>query len=299
MDAQFFFEVLLGGLLSGVMYSLVALGYVLIYKASGVFNFAQGSMVFFAALTTVGIHDMGVSLWLAVPLTMIVMIALGLAIEKFVLRPLVAQPEITLFMATIGLAFFVEGLAQAIWGAAVHPLELGIEDVPIQSVMDSTGIAISQFDLVAAGIAAALVTALAIFFSKTRIGRALRAVADDHQAALSVGIPLQQIWGIVWAVAGFVALVAGLLWGARNGVEFSLTFLALKALPVLILGGFTSIPGAIVGGLIIGASEKLAEVYIGPHVGGGVEGWFPYLLALLFLLVRPEGLFGERIIRRI
>jgi branched-chain amino acid transport system permease protein len=299
MDIQFFFEVLIGGLLSGVMYSLVALGYVLIYKASGVFNFAQGSMVFFAALTTVGIHDLGVSMWIAVPVTVVVMVVLGLATEKFVLRRLVAQPEITLFMATIGLAFFIEGLAQAIWGASVRRMELGIEDVPIEAVMDATGIAISQFDLFAAGIAAVLVTALAVFFSRTRIGRALRAVADDHQAALSVGIPLQQIWGIVWGVAGFVALVAGLLWGARNGVEFSLTFLALKALPVLILGGFTSIPGAIVGGLIIGASEKLAEVYIGPHVGGGVEGWFPYLLALLFLLVRPEGLFGERIIRRI
>jgi branched-chain amino acid transport system permease protein len=299
MDIQFFCEVLIGGLLSGVMYSLVALGYVLIYKASGVFNFAQGSMVFFAALTTVGIHDLGVSMWIAVPITVVVMVVLGLATEKFVLRRLVAQPEITLFMATIGLAFFIEGLAQAIWGASVRRMDLGIEDVPIEAVMDATGIAISQFDLFAAGIAAVLVTALAIFFSKTRIGRALRAVADDHQAALSVGIPLQQIWGIVWGVAGFVALVAGLLWGARNGVEFSLTFLALKALPVLILGGFTSIPGAIVGGLIIGASEKLAEVYIGPHVGGGVEGWFPYLLALLFLLVRPEGLFGERIIRRI
>jgi branched-chain amino acid transport system permease protein len=296
---QFFFEVLIGGLLSGVMYSLVALGYVLIYKASGVFNFAQGSMVFFAALTTVGIHDMGVSMWIAVPLTVVVMVVLGVATEKFVLRPLVAQPEITLFMATIGLAFFIEGLAQAIWGASVHRLDLGIEDVPIEALMDSTGIAISQFDLFAAGIAAVLVTALAVFFSRTRIGRALRAVADDHQAALSVGIPLQQIWGIVWGVAGFVALVAGCLWGARNGVEFSLTFLALKALPVLILGGFTSVPGAIVGGLIIGASEKLAEVYIGPHVGGGIEGWFPYLMALLFLLIRPEGLFGERIIRRI
>lgn len=296
---QFFFEVLIGGLLSGVMYSLVALGYVLIYKASGVFNFAQGSMVFFAAVTAAGIHDMGVSMWIAAPITIVVMVILGLATEKIVLRPLVAQPEITLFMATIGLSFFVEGLAQAIWGASVRKLELGVEDVPIEDVMDSLGIAISQFDLYSAVVAAVLVTALAVFFSKTRIGRALRAVADDHQAALSVGIPLQQIWGIVWGVAGFLALVAGLLWGARNGVQFALTFLALKALPVLILGGFTSVPGAIVGGLIIGASEKLAEVYIGPYVGGGIEGWFPYVLALMFLLIRPEGLFGERIIRRI
>ena len=296
---QFFLEVLIGGLLSGVMYALVALGYVLIYKASGVFNFAQGAMVFFAALTTAGLVDSGLSLWLALPLTMVAMVVLGLLTEKIVLRPLVAQHEITLFMATIGLTFFVEGLAQAIWGANVRSLDLGIEDVPLEWLLENANIAISQFDLVASGIAAVLVTMLAIFFSKTKIGRALRAVADDHQAALSIGIPLQHIWGIVWGVAGFVALVAGLLWGSRNGVQFALTFVALKALPVLILGGFTSVPGAIVGGLIIGASEKLAEVYIGPHVGGGIEGWFPYVLALLFLLVRPEGLFGERIIRRI
>jgi branched-chain amino acid transport system permease protein len=296
---QFFLEVLIGGLLSGVMYALVALGYVLIYKASGVFNFAQGAMVFFAALTTAGLVDSGLSLWLAAPLTMVAMVALGLLTEKIVLRPLVAQHEITLFMATIGLTFFVEGLAQAIWGANVRSLDLGIEDVPLEWLLENANIAISQFDLVASGIAAVLVTMLAIFFSKTKIGRALRAVADDHQAALSIGIPLQHIWGIVWGVAGFVALVAGLLWGSRNGVQFALTFVALKALPVLILGGFTSVPGAIVGGLIIGASEKLAEVYIGPLVGGGIEGWFPYVLALLFLLVRPEGLFGEKIIRRI
>lgn len=296
---QFFLEVLIAGLLSGVMYSLVALGYVLIYKASGVFNYAQGAMVFFAASTAVGLHDLGLSLWFAVPLTMGVMIVLGLATERIVLRPLVAQPEITLFMATIGLSFFIEGLAQAIWGANVRALDLGINDVPLAWVLDHANMAISQFDLIAAGIAAVLVAALALFFSKTKIGRALRAVADDHQAALSIGIPLQHIWGVVWAVAGFVALVAGLLWGARDGVQFSLTFVALKALPVLILGGFTSVPGAIVGGLIIGASEKLAEVFLGPYVGGGIDGWFPYILALLFLLVRPEGLFGEKIIRRI
>ncbi len=305
---QFFIEVLIAGLLSGVMYSLVALGYVLIYKASGVFNFAQGAMVFFAALTAVGLHDLGLSLWVAVPLTMVAMIVLGLVTEKFVLRPLVAQPEITLFMATIGLTFFVEGLAQAIWGASVRGLELGIADVPLEWLMEVSGMAISQFDLIAAGIAAALVAGLALFFSRTKVGRALRAVADDHQAALSVGIPLQHIWGVVWAVAGFVALVSGLLWGARNGVQFALTFVALKALPVLILGGFTSVPGAIVGGLIIGASEKLAEVFLPPLLQqlfdtqmnlGGIEGWFPYVLALLFLLVRPEGLFGEKIIRRI
>jgi len=305
---QFFFEVLIGGLLAGVMYSLVALGYVLIYKASGVFNFAQGAMVFFAALTTAGLYDHGFALWLAVPASLVAMVVLGLATEKVVLRPLVAQHEITLFMATIGLTFFIEGLAQAVWGANVRKLELGIEDVPLEWFMDKTGIAVSQFDLAAAGIAAILVIGLAVFFSRTKVGRALRAVADDHQAALSIGIPLQHIWGIVWGVAGFVALVAGLLWGARNGVQFALTFVALKALPVLILGGFTSVPGAIVGGLIIGASEKLAELYIPPFVQqtfgiegnlGGIEGWFPYVLALLFLLARPEGLFGEKIIRRI
>ena len=297
---NFFFEVLIGGLLSGVMYALVALGFVLIYKASGVFNFAQGAMVFFAALTCASfVNRFGLSLWLAVPLTMAVMVLLGLAIERLVLRPLVNQPEITLFMATIGLAFFIEGLAQMLWGAQVQRLDLGIEDVPMESLMNSFNIVVSRFDVMAAGICGLLVATLAFFFSKTKIGRALRAVADDHQAALAVGIPLQHIWAIVWAVAGFVALVAGMLWGARNGVQFSLTFIALKALPVLILGGFTSVPGAIVGGLIIGASEKLAEVYIGPMVGGGIEGWFPYVLALLFLLVRPEGLFGERIIRRI
>lgn len=300
MNINFFFEVLIGGLLSGVMYALVAIGFVLIYKASGVFNFAQGAMVFFAALTCVGFMDkFGLSLWLAIPLTMVTMIVLGMAIEKVVLRPLVNQPEITLFMATIGLTFFIEGLAQLMWGSQVHKLDLPIEDVPMPFLMDHFNIIVSQFDVVAAGICALLVICLALLFSKTKVGRALRAVADDHQAALAVGIPLQRIWAVVWGVAGLVALVAGLLWGARNGVQFALTFVALKSLPVLILGGFTSVPGAIVGGLIIGASEKLAEVYIGPMVGGGIEGWFPYVLALLFLLVRPEGLFGEKIIRRI
>ena len=299
MNINFFFEVLIGGLLSGVMYALVALGYVLIYKASGVFNFAQGSMLFFAALTCVSLTEFGWPLWIAIIVTMAVMWVLALAIERAVLRPLVNQSEISLFMATIGLSFFIEGLAQLLWGAEVKRLDLGIEDVPIESLMNNFNILVSKFDVTSAAICALLVTALALFFSRTSVGRALRAVADDHQAALAVGIPLQQIWGIVWGVAGFVALVAGMLWGARNGVQFSLTFVALKALPVLILGGFTSIPGAIIGGLIIGASEKLAEVYIGPFVGGGIEGWFPYVLALLFLLVRPEGLFGEKIIRRV
>ena len=296
---SFFFEVLIGGLLSGIMYSLVALGFVLIYKASGVFNFAQGALVFFAALTFVGLQEKGLPFWLALPATLAVMVLLAIVIERTVLRPLVNQPQITLFMATIGLAFFIEGLAQMIWGANVRGLDLGLQDEPIQWISSTTGMNISKFDLAAAGVAAALVAVLAVFFNRTRIGRALRAVADDHQAALAVGIPLRQIWTIVWAVAGAVALVAGLLWGARNGVQYALTFVALKALPVLILGGFESVPGAIVGGLIIGASEKLAEVYLGPYVGGGIEGWFPYVLALVFLLVRPEGLFGEKIIRRI
>jgi branched-chain amino acid transport system permease protein len=296
---SFFFEVLIGGLLSGVMYSLVALGFVLIYKASGVFNFAQGAMVFFAALTYVGLLELKLPALVALPATLAVMVVLALLIERVVLRPLVNQPQITLFMATIGLSFFIEGVAQLTWGANVRGLELGLQDEPMQWLADATGMNVSKFDVAAAGVAAVLVTLLALFFSRTRIGRALRAVADDHQAALAVGIPLQHIWAIVWTVAGFVALVAGLLWGARNGVQFALTFVALKALPVLILGGFESIPGAIVGGLIIGASEKLAEVYLGPYVGGGIEGWFPYVLALVFLLIRPEGLFGEKIIRRI
>jgi branched-chain amino acid transport system permease protein len=300
MDFGFFIEVLVAGLLSGVMYTLVALGFVLIYKASGVFNFAQGAMVFFAAMTCVGLMEKFlIPLWLAILISIVVMAVLGLAVEKFVLRRLVNQPEISLFMATIGLSYLLEGLAQMVFGSGTHKLELPIEDVPISWLLDRFNINISQFDVVAAAICGVLVISLALMFSKTKVGRALRAVADDHQAALAVGIPLQQIWGIVWAVAGLVALVAGLLWGARNGVQFSLTFVALKALPVLILGGFTSMPGAIVGGLIIGASEKLAEVYLGPMVNGGIEGWFPYVLALLFLLVRPEGLFGEKIIRRI
>ena len=299
IDWPQFFEVLIAGLLSGVMYSLVALGFVLIYKASGVFNFAQGAMVFFAALTYVGLLELKLPAWAALPATLVVMVILALAIERVVLRPLVNQPQITLFMATIGLSFFIEGLAQMVWGANVRGLDLGLQDEPMQWLADSTGMNVSKFDVAAAGVAAILVTSLALFFNRTRIGRALRAVADDHQAALAVGIPLQHIWGIVWAVAGGVALVAGLLWGARNGVQYALTFVALKALPVLILGGFESIPGAIVGGLIIGATEKLAEVYLGPFVGGGIEGWFPYVLALVFLLIRPEGLFGEKIIRRI
>jgi branched-chain amino acid transport system permease protein len=297
---SFFFEVLIGGLLAGVMYSLVALGFVLIYKASGVFNFAQGAMVFFAALTFVGLQEkFGLPFWAAFGLALAAMIVLGILTERIVLRPLVNQPQITLFMATIGLAFFIEGLAQLIWGTNVRRLDLGIKDEPIPFLLERFDMAISGFDLIAAVVAGLLVTVLAVFFQVTRVGRALRAVADDHQAALAVGIPLKQIWAIVWSVAGFVALVAGLMWGARNGVQFALTFVALKALPVLIIGGFESVTGAIVGGLIIGASEKLAEVYIGPHIGGGIEGWFAYVMALLFLLIRPEGLFGEKRIDRV
>jgi len=312
MNVSFFFEVLLGGLLAGVMYSLVAIGFVLIYKASGVFNFAQGAMVFFAALTFVSLLERGVPFALAFVITLAVMVLLGIAIEKIVLRPLVNQPPITLFMATIGLTFVLEGLSQLVWGSQPHGLEIGIKDEPIAWLLDNAGMSVSQFDLSAAGIAGVLVAVLAIFFQYTRIGRALRAVADDHQAALAVGIPLKNIWAIVWAVAGFVALVAGLMWGSRNGVQYALTFIALKALPVLILGGFESIPGAIIGGLIVGASEKLAEVYLPQLLNApltnllgaavnlqGIESWFAYVIALLFLLVRPQGLFGEKIIDRV
>ncbi len=292
---QFFIEVLVGGLLAGVMYSLVALGFVLIYKASGVFNFAQGALVLFAALTFVSIEKMGVPFWIALAITLGIMVLMGVAIERIVLRRLVNQPPISLFMATIGLSFFIEGLAQTVWGTEVHGLDLGIADEPF----DVMGVFISKFDLFAASLSGVLVAVLAVFFQKTKLGRALRAVADDHQAALSVGIPLKHICARVWAVAGFVAVVAGMLWGSRLGVQFALTLVVLKALPVLILGGFTSVPGAIVGGLIVGAGEKLAEVYLGPFIGGGIENWFPYMLALLFLLVRPEGLFGERHIERV
>ena len=394
----FFVEVLIGGLLSGIMYSLVALGFVLIFKASGVFNFAQGALVLFAALTFVLLFELGdefwhfsawvtgllaaaalalyllhrrggmalrsrpyrwsaaaiaafvvllgfvlpdagqnlwraifvallvflvltvgqrrpsvaaavlagmalaslfldgAHFWRALGVTLVVMVVLALAIERVVLRPLVNQAPIILFMATIGLNFVIEGLAQGVWDAQVHALDLGIDDVPFEVA----GVFISQLDLFAAAVAALMVTVLAVFFNRTRTGRALRAVADDHQAAMSVGIPLQDIWGIVWATAGIVALFAGLMWGARLGVQFSLALLAFKALPVLILGGFTSVPGAVVGGLIIGATEKLFEVFIGiPFLGGGTENWSPYMLALVFLLFRPQGIFGEKIIERV
>jgi branched-chain amino acid transport system permease protein len=291
----FFVEVLLGGIFAGLLYSLVALGFVLIFKASGVFNFAQGVMVLFAALTLVGLMERGAPVMLALVLTMAVMVALAFAIEKLVLRPLVNQEYIILFMATIGLNFFLEGFGEMVWGANVKRLDVGIPD---RSFMVK-GVQINQLELTAAITAAVLVTVLAVFFQRTRIGRALRAVADDHEAALSIGIPLKTIWLIVWSVAGLVAIVAGIMWGAKSGVQFSLSLVALKALPVLILGGFTSVPGAIVGGLIVGVGEKLGEVYWGPLVGGAIENWFAYVVALAFLLVRPQGLFGEKIIERV
>ena len=292
---SFFFEVLTGGLLAGVMYSLVAIGFVLIYKASGVFNFAQGSMVLFSALTFVSLLERGVPFWVSFVITLFIMLGLAWAIERFVLRKLVNRSPITLFMATLGLSYIIEGLAQAVWGAQVHALDIGVSDEPFEIF----GMLLSQFDLFAAAIAGVLVAVLSFLFSKTRTGISLRAVADDQLAALAVGIKLNRLWLIVWGVAGFVGLVAGLLWGARVGVQFSLSLIVLKALPVLIIGGFTSIGGAIVGGLIIGSSEKLAEVFLGPYIGGGIENWFPYVLAMLFLLVRPSGIFGERAIERV
>jgi branched-chain amino acid transport system permease protein len=296
---NFFFEVLVGGLLSGLMYSLVALGFVLIYKASAVFNFAQGAMVFFAVLSFVGFTELGLNFWLALPVTMALMVAVGVLTERLVLRPLVGQSEDTLLMATIGLAFVVEGVAQLAWGVKVRRLDLGIADQPIIWIADKTDILVSQLDVAAGLVAGIMVAVLSLIFSKTKVGRGLRAVADDNAAALSIGIPLRQILVVVWATAGVVALVAGMMWGARSGVQFALVGVALKAMPVLIIGGFTSVPGVIIGGLIVGAAEKMAEVYLGPYVGGGIEGWLPYMLAVLFLLVRPEGLFGEKIIRRV
>jgi branched-chain amino acid transport system permease protein len=295
MTLSFVLEVLVGGLLSGLMYTLVALGFVLIYKASGVFNFAQGSMVLFAALTFVGVLERGVPFWLALALAALTMLVLALLIERAVLRPLVNRPPITLFMATLGLSFVLEGLAQIVWGAQVHGLELGVPDRSI----NVAGVGVSTFDLFAAAVAGTLVLLLALVFDRTRIGLSLRSVADDTLAALSIGVNLERVWGVAWAVAGLVGLVAGLLWGARQGVQFSLSLVVLKALPVLIIGGFSSITGSIVAGLLVGASESLAEVFVGIHVGGGIESFFPYLLALAFLLVRPDGLFGEPRVERI
>ncbi len=293
-------EVVLGGLMSGVLYSLVALGLVLIFKASGVFNFAQGAMVLFAALSLVRLMEF-MPLAVALAVTMVIMILVAWLIERLVLRPLVNQEGIVLFMATLGIAYFLDGLGQTIWGSDIYTLDVGMPKTP-KIFLESTfegGILVGMEDVIAAILAATLVGLLALFFQKTGTGRALRAVADDHQAAQSIGIPLNRIWVIVWSVSGLVALVAGIIWGSKLGVQFSLQLVALKALPVVILGGFTSIPGAIIGGLIIGLGEKLSEVYLGPYLGGGIENWFAYVLALVFLLFRPEGLFGERHIDRV
>jgi branched-chain amino acid transport system permease protein len=301
-------EVLLGGLLAGVLYSLVALGFVLIFKASGVFNFAQGAMVLLAGLALVRSLDFlvarGVPTWGAIALGLLfaaaVMAITAWLIERFVLGPLVNQDGLTLFMATIGATFIIEGASQMIFGSDVYPLRLFPTDAWF--LFEGTfpgGILVNQLDVLGGLIAGVLVAALALFFQWTKTGRALRAVADDHAAAQSVGIPIAWIWFVVWLVAGLVALVAATVWGTKLGVQFSITFLALKALPVLIIGGFTSVPGAIAGGLLVGAGEKLAEAYLGPYIGGGIEYWFAYVLALIVLLGRPQGLFGERIIERI
>jgi branched-chain amino acid transport system permease protein len=299
IEVLFFFEVVLAGLLAGTMYSLVALGFVLIYKASSTFNFAQGAMVFFAVLSFVGFMELGIPFAAAFVITVLLMVAVGYATERLVLKPLVNQSEDTLLMATIGLAFVLQGLAQAVWGVEVRRLDLGIGDFPIPWVADNLGLFVSALDVTAGLVAAALIIILALMFKYTKMGLGLRAVADDPGAAASIGIPLKHIMLLVWSAAGFVALVAGMMWGARAGVQFALVDLALKALPVLIIGGFSSIPGAIVGGLIIGVVEKTLEVYVGPVFGGGIEGWAPFVLAIFFLLWRPEGLFGEKIIRRV
>ncbi len=290
-----FLETLIGGLLAGTMYSLVAIGFVLIYKASGVFNYAQGAILLFAALTFVSLTDQGLPVVAALALTIAALVALSVAVERLVLRPLTNRSPMTLFMATLGLSYIIEGLSQGLMGSQVRALDLGIDDLPI-FVGD---ILISQFDLIAAGVAGLLVLALSLLFNRTRLGISLRGVADDTRAALSIGVDINRIWQIVWSVAGLVGLVAGLLWGARQGVQFSLSLVVLKALPVLIIGGFTSIGGAIAGGLIVGASEALAETYLGSLVGGGITPWFAYVLALAFLFIRPAGLFGEREIERV
>jgi branched-chain amino acid transport system permease protein len=295
MDVAFIIEVLVGGLLSGVMYSLVAIGFVLVYKTSGVLNFAQGSMVLFAALTFVSLVERGLPFWVALLVTMAAMTLLGLLIERLVLRPLLNQSPMTLFAATLGVSYIIDGVAQLAWGTEVHALDIGIDDTPL----NIAGVDISSFDLAAAGIAGAMVAVLVVFFRKTRVGLTFRAAADDPYAALAVGLDLNRILIVVWTAAGAVAIVAGLLWGARLGVQFSLSLVVLKALPVLVLGGFDSVTGAIVGGLLVGAIEKLSEVFIGPLVGGGIEGWIAYVVALAFLLVRPQGLFGQRLVERI
>jgi branched-chain amino acid transport system permease protein len=307
----FFLETLIGGLMTGMLYSLVALGFVLIFKASGVFNFAQGSMVLFAALAMarfsewlprwLGFENRLVANVLAFLAAMALMVAAAWLIERLVLGKLVNQEGVTLLMATLGISYFFDGFGQTVFGNDIYKVDIGLPKDPVflfEQVFQG-GILVNKEDLYAALIAAALVAALSLFFQKTGTGRALRAVADDHEAAQSVGVPLSRIWVIVWTVAGCVALVAGIIWGSKLGVQFSLSLVALKALPVVILGGLTSVPGAIIGGLIIGVGEKLSEVYIGPHLGGGVEIWFAYVVALAFLLVRPQGLFGEKIIDRV
>ncbi len=307
----FFLETLLSGLMAGMLYSLVALGFVLIFKASGVFNFAQGAMVLFAALAMArfsewipqwtGIHNLLFANVAAFLIAGAIMFVAAWLIEYLVLRHLVNQEGTTLLMATLGITYFMEGLGQTMFGSDIYSIDIGMPKEPV-FVMDKIfpgGLLVSKEDLIAALIAAVLVALLSLFFQKTSTGRALRAVADDHQAAQSVGIPLARIWVIVWCVAGVVALVAGMIWGSKLGVQFSLSTIALRALPVIILGGLTSVPGAIIGGLIIGVGEKLSEVYIGPLVGGGIEIWFAYMLALVFLLFRPQGLFGEKIIDRV
>jgi len=306
----FFLETVFGGLMAGMLYALVALGFVLIFKASGVFNFAQGAMVLFAALAMARLSEV-LPGWLhigpvlanvlAFVATALAMVAIAWAIERFALRGLVNQPPIALLMATLGIAYFLDGAGQLLFGSATYKIDVGLPKEPL-FVLERFfpgGVLLNQEDLVAALIAATLVTGLALFFQRTRTGRALRAVADDHQAAQSVGIPLARMWVIVWSVGGFVALVAGVIWGSKLGVQFSISQVALKALPVVILGGLTSVPGAIVGGLVIGVGETLSEVYVGPSVGGGIANWFAYVLALAFLLVRPQGLFGDRIIDRV
>jgi branched-chain amino acid transport system permease protein len=290
------------GLVGGVLYALIALGFVLIFKASGVFNFAQGIMMVFAALTLVGLHEKGVPAFLALALTVLVMFALAFAVERVILRPLVNQPDIILFMATFGLTYVLIGLGELVFGGNPKNMitsELLLPSGSLDFKILGGLVSLQKIDIAAAIIASLMVAILAVFFQKTRIGRALRAVADDHQAALSVGISLDQIWVIVWFTAGLVALATGIMWGARSNVSFALEIIALKALPVLILGGLTSVPGAIVGGLIIGIGEKLGEFYWGPLVGGGIESWLAYFIALAVLLFRPQGLFGERIIERI
>jgi branched-chain amino acid transport system permease protein len=307
----FFIETLFGGLMAGMLYALVALGFVLIFKASGVFNFAQGAMVLFAALAMarfsewlpkwLGFNSLLLANVLAVIATIILMIGVAWLIERLVLRKLVNQEHITLLMATLGITYFIDGAGQLLFGSATYKIDVGMPKDPMM-ILESTfqgGLLLNKEDLYAAALAAALVAALSVFFQKTATGRALRAVADDHQAAQSIGIPLSRIWVIVWSVGGIVALVCGIIWGSKLGVQFSISQVALKAFPVVILGGLTSVPGAIIGGLIIGAGEKLSEVYLGPLLGGGIENWFAYVLALAFLLVRPQGLFGDKIIDRV